>query len=138
VIAVQCGYVGASATAAPQSFTKRFLGFGLRWIDPSASFDPHFVTDVGLLHLAIGMLAVWAMRDVGLRRAVAVTWVAFAVPHLLYHLIHTAGMDALAATTSLLSLATSALAGVLLMVGVPPQVERLEPSPLRKGRSASH
>ena len=138
VIAVQCGSVGVWATAAPQSFTKRFPGFGLRWIDPSASFDPHFVTDVGLLHLAIGMLAVWAMRDVGLRRAVAVTWVAFAVPHLLYHLIHTAGMDALAATTSLVALATSALAGVLLIVGVPPQVERLEPSPLRKGRSASH
>ena len=78
------------------------------------------------------------MRDVGLRRAVAVTWVAFAVPHLLYHAMHSVGMDALAATTSLVALATSALAGVLLIVGVPPQVERLEPSPPRKGRSASH
>jgi len=85
-----------------------------------------FVTDVGLLHLANGVLAVWAIRDIRLRRAVGVTWVAFAVPHLLYHAIHTAGMDALAATTCLVALAISALAGVLLIVGVPPQVEALE------------
>jgi DMSO/TMAO reductase YedYZ heme-binding membrane subunit len=95
----------------------RFPGFGLRWIDPSAGFDPHFVTDVGLPHLAIGMLTAWAIRDVRLRCAVGVTWVAFAVPHLLYHAIHTAGMNALAATTSLVALAISVLAGVLLIVG---------------------
>jgi hypothetical protein len=138
VIAVECGYVGVWAIAAPQSFTKRFPGFGFRWIDPSAGFDPHFVTDVGLLHLAIGMVAVLAILDIRLRRAVGVTWVAFAVPHLLYHAIHTAGMDALAATTSLVALTISALAGVLLIVGIPPQVERLESSPLRKGSAVSH
>lgn len=117
VILVECWYVGAWATVAPKSFTRRFPGLGLRWIDQSAGFDPHFVTDVGLLHLAIGMLAVWAIRSVGLLRAVGVTWVAFAVPHLLYHVMHTTGMGWLAATTSLVALAISALAGVLLIVG---------------------
>jgi hypothetical protein len=116
VIGLQSAYVGLWAAAAPRSFTRKFPGFGLHWIDPTAGSDEHFVRDVGLLQLAMLVLVSLAFRDPGLRRVTGIVWSVFAVPHLAYHASHTAGLDPWAAAASLTALAASVVAGLFLII----------------------
>lgn len=116
VVIAQTAYVGFWAAAAPGSFARSFPGWGLSWIAPSEPADPHFVTDVGLLHLALLVMAVEAWRRRVPLRALGLAWSVYAVPHLAYHLAHTTGLSRLDIATSLSALAVSAAAGLLLIL----------------------
>jgi hypothetical protein len=121
VIALQTGAVGIWAGLMPASFMADFPGAGLRWI-VGGHYDEHFVRDVGFLQLALCVIAVRLMLE-QIRagwspqlRTFGMGWTAFAIPHLVFHLTHTAGLEALAVTTSLAALVLSGLAGLVLLV----------------------
>lgn len=115
VVLAQTVYVGFWAAAAPGSFARSFPGWGLSWIALSQPADPHFVTDVGLLHLALLVMAVEAWRRRVPLRALGLAWSVYAVPHLAYHLAHTTGLSRVDIATSLSALAISAAAGLWLI-----------------------
>ena len=78
------------ATFAPRSFYDDYPGFGREWVRVNGPYNEHFVRDFGALNLALAVVTVAAL--VTLSRpmviAVAVAWLAWSVPHLVYHLRH--------------------------------------------------
>lgn len=102
--------VGGWALLDPVGFYLRFPGLGRHWVMPDGPFNEHLVRDVGALNLALGALALAAAvrliraRDAWVVRVTGLVWLVFSVPHLLYHLDHTArlsGADTALQTTSL-------------------------------------
>jgi hypothetical protein len=82
--------VGVWATFAPRSFYDDFPGGGRSWVAPDGPFNEHLVRDFGATNLALGVLTIAAL--VWLTRPLVVTaglaWIAYGVPHLVYHLRH--------------------------------------------------
>jgi hypothetical protein len=82
--------LGIWATFAPRSFYDDYPGFGREWVRVNGPYNEHFVRDFGALNLALAVVTIAAL--VTLSRpmviAVAVAWLAWSVPHLVYHLRH--------------------------------------------------
>ena len=82
-------YQGCWAQFAPRSFYDRFPA-GLGWVGPTGPYAEHFVRDIGGLINGLGVLALAAA--VVLTRSLLVTtaiaWLVYAVPHLIYHVVH--------------------------------------------------
>ncbi|MGH8983439.1 MAG: hypothetical protein ACRDY6_06130 [Acidimicrobiia bacterium] len=82
--------VGLWATFAPRSFYDDFPGGGRSWVAPDGPFNEHLVRDFGATNLSLGVLTIAAL--VWLTRGLVVTaglaWIAYGVPHLVYHLRH--------------------------------------------------
>ena len=89
--------LGIWATFAPRSFNDDYPGFGRHWVRVNGPYNEHFVRDFGALNLALAVVTIAAL--VTLSRpmviAVAVAWLAWSVPHLVYHLRH---LDAFTST----------------------------------------
>ena len=89
------GQIGAWALFAPRSFYDSFPGLGRAWVSVDGPFNEHLVRDVGALNLALTVLfvAAWVWLD---RRLVSVAGGAalvWGVPHAIYHLVNTDGLD---------------------------------------------
>jgi hypothetical protein len=58
-------------------------------------YNEHLVTDVGALFCAMGVIALFgaARVDRRLAQAVALGWIVFTVPHLIFHWSHRAGLE---------------------------------------------
>jgi hypothetical protein len=82
--------VGLWAAFFPQSFYDDFPGSGRAWVSVDGPYNEHLVRDVGALNLALAVVAIVAI--VTLSRAAVIAaggaWLAYAVPHLVYHLRH--------------------------------------------------
>ena len=82
--------VGLWAAFAPQSFYDDFPGAGRVWVSVDGPYNQHLVRDVGALNLALAVVAIVAF--VTLSRAAVLAaggaWLAYGVPHLIYHLRH--------------------------------------------------
>lgn len=80
---------GAWALFAPSSFYGEFP-FGRGWVEVLPAYNQHLTTDVGALYLATSAMllgAAWAFE----KRTVVVAciaWLAFALPHTVYHAFH--------------------------------------------------
>jgi hypothetical protein len=87
VVSVQ---LGIWATFAPRSFYDDYPGFGRHWVRVNGPYNEHFVRDFGALNLALAVVTIAALVTFGrpLVIAVAVAWLAWGVPHLVYHLRH--------------------------------------------------
>jgi len=87
--------VGLWAAFAPRSFYDDFPGSGRVWVAVDGPYNEHLVRDVGALNLALAVVAVVAF--VTLSRAAVIAaggaWLAYGVPHLVYHLRHTDTLD---------------------------------------------
>lgn len=87
--------VGLWAAFAPRSFYDDFPGSGRVWVAVDGPYNEHLVRDVGALNLALAVMAVVAF--VTLSRAAVIAaggaWLAYGVPHLVYHLRHTDTLD---------------------------------------------
>jgi hypothetical protein len=121
VLAVSGATVGLWATFAPQSFYDDFPGGGRSWVAPDGPFNEHLVRDVGALNLALTVLTVAAaiMLVRSLVVVAALGWLAYGVPHLVYHVRHRDVFDTGDQVASLTSLALlPVLAVVALVVGV--------------------
>jgi hypothetical protein len=82
--------LGLWATFSPRSFYDEFPGFGRQWVRVDGPYNEHLVRDFGALNLALAVVTVAALIAFGrpLVIAVAVAWLAWGVPHLVYHLRH--------------------------------------------------
>jgi len=90
VWAVASVQLGIWAMFAPRSFFDDYPGFGRHWVRVDGPYNEHLVRDFGALNLALAVVTIAAL--VTLSRpmviAVAVAWLAWSVPHLVYHLRH--------------------------------------------------
>ena len=120
VLAVSGAIVGLWATFAPRSFYDDFPGGGRSWVAPDGPFNEHLVRDVGSLNLALTVLTVAAaiMLVRSLVVVAALGWLAYGIPHLVYHLRHRDVYDTGDQVANLVSLALiPVLAVVALVVG---------------------
>jgi hypothetical protein len=120
VLAVSGAMVGLWATFAPRSFYDDFPGGGRSWVAPDGPFNEHLVRDVGSLNLALTVLTVAAavLLVRSLVVVAALGWLAYGIPHLVYHLRHRDVYDTGDQVASLVSLAlVPVLALVALVVG---------------------
>jgi hypothetical protein len=85
--------IGLYALFFSRDFFRDFP-FGRAWADLGA-YNEHLVTDVGALFCAMGVIALFgAVRvDRKLSQAVALGWIVFTVPHLVFHLSHRDGLE---------------------------------------------
>jgi hypothetical protein len=88
--------VGVWAAFAPRSFYDDFPGSGRVWVAVDGPYNEHLVRDVGALNLALAVVAIVAF--VTLSRAAVIAaggaWLAYGIPHLVYHLRHLDPLDA--------------------------------------------
>ena len=82
--------VGAWAAFAPRSFYDDFPGFGRHWVRVDGPYNEHLVRDFGALNLALAIVTIAAAITLArpLVIAVAIAWLAWGVPHLVYHARH--------------------------------------------------
>jgi hypothetical protein len=91
VLAVSAADVGIWAELDPAGWYRSFPGFGLHWLPVLGPYNEHLSRDVGGLYLALLVLSVGtAVRasDNYLVRLTAGAWLAFSIPHLIFHLAH--------------------------------------------------
>lgn len=92
-----CGYaatIGGPALVAPDWFYRSFpLGRG--WVASLPPYNEHLVRDAGALFVGFAVLFGYAAarlrRD--LVRGALVAWTVSAVPHLIFHAAHAAGLS---------------------------------------------
>ena len=82
--------LGIWAAFAPRSFYDDYPGFGRHWVRVNGPYNEHFVRDFGALNLALAVVTIFALVTFArpLVIAVAVAWLAWDIPHLVYHLRH--------------------------------------------------
>jgi hypothetical protein len=82
--------MGAWALAAPRSFFDVFPGGGRHWVSADGPYNEHLMRDFGGLNLGLAIVAVIAAITLSRPTviAAALAALAFAVPHLTYHLFH--------------------------------------------------
>lgn len=107
--------LGIWATLSPRSFYDEFPGFGRQWVRADGPYNEHLVRDFGALNLALAVVTIAALVTFGrpLVIAVAIAWLAWGVPHLVYHLRH---LDVYETTDKVLNVASLALLPVLAVV----------------------
>ena len=92
--------VGGWAMLFPVNWYETFpdgnptAGFG-QWIMMDGPYNEHLIRDVGALYLALAGSGIVAAvsRSLTASRLVAVAWIVFSAPHLIYHLEHLHGFD---------------------------------------------
>lgn len=119
--------VGLWALVAPRSFYDDFPGLGQVWVAVDGPYNEHLVRDVGALNLALTVLFVCAMwRPTRfLATTAAVAALVYGVPHLLYHVFNTAGLDEDAIVSSLTGLAAFTVVPVMIIIAAS-GLERVE------------
>lgn len=109
--------VGVWATFAPRSFYDDFPGGDRSWVALDGPYNEHLVRDFGATNLAIGVLTIAAL--VWLTRVLVVTaglaWIAYGVPHLVYHLRHLDVYDTGDQVANVVVLSLAPLAGAVVV-----------------------
>ena len=101
---------GVYAVLAPRSFYDDFP-FGRGWVEALPAYSEHLVRDVGGLFLAsavVMLAAAWLLE----RRLIAIaaaSYLAFSIPHTIYHYANLDVYDAGDAIANLLALAATVL-----------------------------
>jgi hypothetical protein len=126
VLTVQGLLLGCWAAFAPRSFYDDFPGFGHHWVAVDGPYNEHLVRDVGSLFLALFVLtcAVLAAPTARLVRITGGSWLAFAVPHLLYHYRHLDLFDPLDRWLNVVVLAVSVLLPAYLLLAPTPRCRK--------------
>jgi len=90
LLALSSGVVGCWAAFAPRAFYLNFPGGAHTWVAPDGPYNEHLVRDVGELNLALTVVTLFALVYLSreLVRATSWAWLAYGVPHLVYHLRH--------------------------------------------------
>jgi nucleoside-diphosphate-sugar epimerase len=138
ILAFSAFGVGVQAAFAPRSFYTDFP-FGRGWVAMDGPYNQHLVRDVGALNLALLVLTVAAIvvSTRVLAKTAALAWLAYSVPHFVYHLRHLSMPMAGAEKVVLVgSLAVTVIAPLVILF------DRRRPAPqvvdLRDPQAASH
>ncbi len=108
--------VGGWALLAPQGFYDGFPAPGHHWVAMFPPFNEHLLRDFGSLNLALAVALAFAATDLPLARAVLVSYLVFAVPHLVFHLGHLDHMPVVDRVGNVVSLAFAAVLPIALLV----------------------
>ena len=108
-LAVNALLLGLWAPLAPRSFYDDFPGLGRAWISVDGPYNEHLIRDVGELNLALAVVLIAAFVTLSrqLVNVAAGAALAWGVPHLLYHALHT---ESLSTADNILNLGALALA----------------------------
>jgi hypothetical protein len=125
--------VGVWATFLARSFYDDFPGFAREWVSVDGPFNEHLVGDVGGLNLALavvtGAAAIWLTRELMITACLA--WLAYSIPHLVYHFHHLEVYDAAGdQIATMVSLSLGVVVPGLVLLGVR-YGRRAEPGPER-------
>jgi hypothetical protein len=117
LLAISTGVVGLWAAFAPRSFYANFPGNG-HWISLDGPYNEHLVRDVGELNLALTVVTVFALvvMSRALVLAIACAWLAYGVPHLIYHLRHLSPFSGSNKVEIPVSLALGVVGALLLLI----------------------
>jgi hypothetical protein len=90
LLAVQALIPGVWATVSPRSFYDDFPTSGRAWVAADGPYNEHLMRDFGALNLALAVVTiaalVWLTRPLVITAALA--WLAWSVPHTVYHFRH--------------------------------------------------
>ena len=117
-LALVSAQIGVWAVVAPRSFYDDFPGLGRAWVAVDGPYNEHLVRDVGALNLALLVLVVGAAITLSKPMVItaAIASLAWGVPHLVYHLTATDGLETGDLVASLGGLALFAAIPVGLIV----------------------
>jgi hypothetical protein len=110
--------LGIWATFAPRSFYDDYPGFGREWVRVDGPYNEHLVRDFGALNLALAVITIAALVTMlrPLVVAVAIAWLAWGVPHLVYHLRHLDKYSTVDQVLNVLALAALPVLAVAVLV----------------------
>jgi hypothetical protein len=128
LLALTAALVGGWAEFAPLSFYRSFPLAGHPWIAPLGPYNEHLIRDVGGLYLALLVLTGWAAirPHLGTLRLAGAAWLAFSLPHLVFHLLHLDELGTADKIGNIVSLAVNVALALVLIA----------PSRAEAGRSA--
>ena len=110
--------LGVWAQFAPRSFYDDFPGLGRHWVRGDGPFNEHLVRDVGGLNIGLAIILVVAMITLS-RPMIVVACaasLAYAIPHVVYHIFNTDGLATGDAVVSIGGLALFAALPIMLIV----------------------
>jgi AhpD family alkylhydroperoxidase len=116
----------------------RDFPLGRGWVSADGPYNQHLLTDFGGLYLATGILAVYAA--ISLRRHLvqltAAVFLAFAVPHLIYHALNLEPYSTTDAIANLVALAGVVVGPLTVLALARPALPRVAAAPAGNGRIA--
>ena len=126
ILALVSVELGVWATFAPRSFFDDYPGLGRHWVRVYAPYNEHLVRDFGALNLALAVVTIAALMTLGrpLVIAVAIAWLAWGVPHLVYHLRHLDMFSTGDKVANVLGLAAVPVLAIVVLVLAVPRPER--------------
>jgi hypothetical protein len=118
VLALSAAWVGPWAEIAPRSFYTSFPLGGRGWLTVLGPYNEHLTRDVGGLYLALLVMSCWAaVRPRAESFAmVGAGWLAFGVPHLIFHMLHLDGYTTADKVGNVGGLGGTVLLAALLLV----------------------
>jgi hypothetical protein len=116
VLGLSAAWVGGWATFAAHSFYESFPGAGRHWVSMDGPFNAHLVRDVGGLYLSLLVVSIYAFRNGALARMAGCAWLAFSIPHLIYHASHLSMYDTVDKIGNMVALGGTALIAAALIV----------------------
>jgi hypothetical protein len=126
LLALTAALIGGWAEFAPLSFYRSFPLAGHHWISPLGPYNEHLVRDVGGLYLALLVLTGWAAirPQPGTLRLAGAAWLAFSLPHLVFHLMHLDELGTADKAGNIVSLAANAALALVLITPAPAEARR--------------
>ncbi|MCC8244627.1 hypothetical protein [Saccharothrix luteola] len=112
---VQAG-VGGWALISPQGFYDGFPAPGHHWVAMFPPFNEHLLRDFGSLNLALAVALAFAATNLLPARPVLVSYLVFAVPHLVFHLGHLDHMPVVDQVGNVVTLALAVVLPIVLLV----------------------
>ena len=118
ILALTAIDAGLWATAWPRQFYDSFPGFGHHWVVMLGPYNEHLVRDVGGLYLAMAIISAWAVvvPRAGVFPMVGLGWLAFNIPHCVYHLQHLGMYDAADKAGNVIALVGVVILAALLLI----------------------
>ena len=109
--------VGAWAAFAPRSFYDDFPGLGQIWVAVDGPYNEHLVRDVGALNLALAAVTVCALLTLSRPTilASALSWLAYGVPHVIYHARHLGVFDSAAGVAVIASVSSTSVVALAVL-----------------------
>jgi hypothetical protein len=136
--------IGLWQAVFPASFYADFPGMGHHWVSPDGPYNEHLLRDVGLGNLAIGAVALVALRTgvVWLARAVGLAVVVVNLPHQLYHQAHVSVLptmtDQVLQSVSLAAVSLAAISLVVLAFRLPAAPASTAPPTTHRAPAPTH
>ena len=110
--------LGIWGIVSPHGFFDTFPGGGQHWLPAYGPYDSHLASDVGATFLAIGLLmfmAAW-IAERRLVQVALVAYLAYDIPHFIYHLANDHVLDSGAQVVNGTALGLSVAAAISLLV----------------------